>query len=499
MLKRNLYKFFLLAVLALASCNSIMEDENIVQNDDAARSVMFTLSIDDASRQTRAAWSDNYVTGEETSFDNRISLDGLQVFIFTADNRYIGKVANLMHYWSDDDNSYHFAGEITDMLLTAGNTYKIVVMANNPGYATNIEGMYYNLSDIAYPSGYIPMWGVSSFELNAEQLQHIGDISLLRAAAKIEVDLSEVLANEGYKLEAVTINHYNESGFCAPNGWNTANKTNNLDQENCLRPYHSHKTGALPFYEVITDKVYSLYIPEFNVIHNADARPKLSVTLSDGSETIYNFADAIQFGQYNDDGFPIDGADMYNIVRNHIYRFTISGISKGLEIKYSVAQWDEVQVWDRGNLEYPTYHNPVVPNYFEAGDPITSAPVMTHNSANPEEGAFSVWFKMSAPLEQIWDVAINDTETDYEIKVYDEAGNDLEDQNQWKASNSWYNIKIIPLNPNKTGNILKFGITYHPSWMPDTESMYLMINGKADAIAWPNSGNDPKIIEILQK
>jgi hypothetical protein len=28
--------------------------------------------------------------------------------------------------------------------------------------------------------------------------------------------------------------------------------------------------------------------------------------------------------------------------------------------------------------------------------------------------------------------------------------------------------------------------------------MYLMINGKADEIAWPESGNDPKIIEIKQ-
>lgn len=499
MLKRNLYNVFLLAVLALASCNSIMDDENIVQNDDAARSVMFTLTIDDAPRLSRAAWSEEYVKEVGTSFDNRISLDGLQVFFFTADdNRYIGEVASLM-YWPDVDNSYRFAGEITDMLLTVGNTYKMVVVANNPGYATNISGMYYNLSDIAYPSGYIPMWGVSSFELTAEQLQNIGDVPLLRAAAKIEVHLANKLADEGYTLDAVSINHYNESGYCAPNGWNTVNMTQNLDQENCLRPYHSHKTGALPFYEVTTDKVYSLYIPEFNVLHNADAQPKLSVTLSDGSANVLNFADAIQFGQYDADGFPVEGTGMYNIVRNHIYRFTIAGISKGLEIQYSVAPWDETEEWDRGVLEYPTYHNPVVPDYLQAAEPITINPEMTYNSVNPEEGAFSVWFKMSAPIGQAWDVAMDKSNSDYEIRVYNETGSLLTDHADWVASDSWYNIKIIPKNPDNNGDYLKFGITYHPTWMPLGESMYLMINGKADAIAWPNSGNDPKIIEILQK
>jgi hypothetical protein len=34
--------------------------------------------------------------------------------------------------------------------------------------------------------------------------------------------------------------------------------------------------------------------------------------------------------------------------------------------------------------------------------------------------------------------------------------------------------------------------------MPSGMSMYLFINGKVDEIAWPNSGSDPKIIEIKQ-
>lgn len=497
MLKRNLYKVFLFAVFALASCNSIMDDENVVSNDDMSRSVMFTLTIDDAPRHTRAAWSEEYIKEVGTEFDSRISLSGLQVFFYTADNRYIGEVTSLMH-WPEAGNSYRFAGEITDLPLTVGATYKIMVVANNPGYATNIEGMYYSMHDIAYPNGYIPMWGVGKLVLTSDELQNIGDIALLRAAAKIEVQLSQALIAEGYTLDAVTINHYNMYGYCAPNGWDVADITEAVDQENCLRAYHSHETGALPLNEIVADKGFSLYIPEFNVLHTATNRPRLSVTLGDGTSTPLVFADAIHFGKYNEDGLPVDGEGMYNIVRNHIYRFTISGISRGLEIEYEVAPWDETDTWDRGVLEYPTYHNPIVPDYLAASAPITISPEMTYNNIDPEAGAFSAWFKMSAPAGQAWNVAHDKADTDYQVVVYDEAGNNVPEA-QWVASDNWYNIKIIPLNPENAGDYLSFGITYHPSWMPISESMYLMINGKADEIAWPNSGNDPKIIKILQK
>ena len=94
---------------------------------------------------------------------------------------------------------------------------------------------------------------------------------------------------------------------------------------------------------------------------------------------------------------------------------------------------------------------------------------------------------------------IDKSDTEYEIRVYNEAGDLLADADEWKAADSWYRIVVIPLNAANSGDVVKFGITYTQEWMPVGTSMYLLINGKADEIAWPESGNDPKIIEIKQK
>ena len=123
---------------------------------------------------------------------------------------------------------------------------------------------------------------------------------------------------------------------------------------------------------------------------------------------------------------------------------------------------------------------------------------MTYNNVDPLSGAFSVWFRMSEPIGQVWTPIVDKADTDYAIKVYTISGVEITDAHQWVAADTWYNIKVIPLDPANVGDVVKFGITYRQNWMPSGMSMYLFINGKADEIAWSNSGNDPKIIEIKQ-
>jgi hypothetical protein len=371
------------------------------------------------------------------------------------------------------------------------------VLANCPQAVSNIGSLYYSLDDITYPDGYVPMWGVKQMTMTGNELEELGDISMLRAVAKIEVVLSDAMMAKGYTLENVSINHYNEMGYCLPARWNQVENTLDLDQESCMNAYHSHKEGALAFTEVIEDKGQWLYIPEFNVLHTATNRPKLSVTLGDGSSVPLVFNDAIMFGQYDSDGYSVANSEG-NIVRNHIYRFNIVGIGSALEIDYEVLPWEDGGTWDRGVFEYPTYHNPVVPNYISPSTVITTTPVMTYNNVDPLSGAFSVWFKMSEPIGQVWTPIVDKADTDYAIKVYNVSGVEITDANQWVAADTWYNIKVIPLDPANVGDVVKFGITYRQNWMPSGMSMYLFINGKVDEIAWPNSGSDPKIIEIKQ-
>ena len=188
-----------------------------------------------------------------------------------------------------------------------------------------------------------------------------------------------------------------------------------------------------------------------------------------------------------------------NIVRNNIYKFNIAGVAGGIEVEYNVLPWEDGGTWDRGEFAYPTYHNPVVPDYLNPTEVITSAPVMKYNNtSSAENDAFTVWFKLTRPAAQLWTPVIDQLSSDYEIRVYNHLGTRLYNPEQWVASDSWYRIVVLPLQPDNAGVTVKFGITYHQDWMPDGNSIYLFINGKADEIAWPESGNDPKIIEIKQ-
>ena len=110
-----------------------------------------------------------------------------------------------------------------------------------------------------------------------------------------------------------------------------------------------------------------------------------------------------------------------------------------------------------------------------------------------------MWFRMTEPIGQKWMPVVDQSDMDYTIKVYDLSYRELTSPSQWVAADTWYNIKVIPRNADKAGDIVNFGITYTQDWMPSEMSMYLLINGENNKIAWPNSGNSPQRIAILQQ
>ena len=503
MMKRLFNIIALLSVYAFTSCDLIMDDAACITLGGSSHKVTFTLAVDDASLNTRAAWSEGYQADSGTSYDNRIAYDGLQVLVYDNDNRYVGQVGSLIH-WAVSATEYRFSGDITELSLIVGEKYKIMVFANCPDLTQNVGSQNFSIDDIVYPSGYLPMWGVTTMTVANEELQDVGNIDLIRAVAKVEVELSDEMLARGYSLDNVSVRNYNTNGYCVPAGWDNVASTSLLDQENCMNAYHSHVGESLGFVEGEAQKSRWLYIPEFNVLHTATNRPVMTVVLNDGTSAPLEFKDAISFGEYVNGA--IKPGTEYNIVRNHIYRYTISGISAGIEISYEVLPWTDGGTWERGEFAYPTYHNPLLPELpteSNSSPVITSDPVMSYNNSNPENGAFSAWFKIEAPVGQTWLPVVDKANTQYNILVY-KNGTLVYDQNNSHttenlvASNDWYNIKVIPLNPDNAGDVVEFGITYIQDWMPDNASIYLFINGKVDEIAWPNSGNDPKIIQIRQ-
>ena len=500
MFKSKIYTI-ILSVCLLSSCNSIMDDGVCKVGDGVLRTVAFTFEAGDAPRQTRAgSWGDGYLNEDAIAFENRIAYDSLRVLFYrNSDNAFVGEASDIM-FWGNPSNvdGYRVTCDVSAFDLTVGTEYKIMLLVNTPGTGRNLDNLTFDISSVNYPQGYIPMWGVSSFVATGEELQDVGTIDVLRAMAKVEVVLSnEVIAN-GYTLDGVQLTHHNSSGYCLPAGWSTVSSTTELDQEECARALHSHVSTGLSLKEVEADRSWWVYIPEFNVLHTAANRPVIGVTLGDGSSEPLEFPDAIRFGSYDQGGALIEGTE-HDIVRNHIYRFNITAIAGGLEIDYEVVPWEDGGTWDRGEFAYPTYHNPLVPDHLDPSAKIPFAPVMKYNNtATPENDAFVAWFKLTRPTNQLWTPVVDKSDTEYEIRVYDATGTLLVDPADWKASDNWYRIVVLPLNAANAGSVVRFGITYTQDWMPAGTSMYLFINGTAGEIAWPDSGNDPKIIEIKQ-
>ena len=184
----------------------------------------------DSPTTTRATWEEGAATDElGTSFENRILPESLRVKVYSADNRYIGDVEELL-YWpiSEDGSRYQFQGIVPQAvledaaLLDAGTTpnYKFMVYANcAEGDNASIMFTY---DDLDMTSGAIPMWGVKQADITNllnKRVQELGTISLLRAVAKVEVIVDEALAD--CTINSASINYHNRQGYSLPAGWDT--------------------------------------------------------------------------------------------------------------------------------------------------------------------------------------------------------------------------------------------------------------------------------------
>lgn len=524
-----MYTIMMLALGFFASCKSETDE---AAGNKKTRTVVFRLSVDDAVG-SRAAWSTNESSQDGTDMENRIDLNGLRVAVHpigadgTAGTR-IGVVDDLL-YWaingssagSDDPIEYQLVGDISDMGLTEGTSYRFMVDANFP----HDSNLGFGLEDIDVTDGYIPMWGVTTHQIEGGELEDLGTIDLLRAAAKVEVTFDETVT-DNYTVSGLAIKNYNETGNNLPAGWDSTDETKNLDMKACINTTGDHVHGNdLPFLNSEDNGKYYIYIPEYNnVAHEAADQSVVVITLANKARNTSGTYE-VPFCTYKD-GSQVANT-VHNIVRNHIYRFNVTGVAEKegrLLLNFKVADWEEAPEIDLGSLDYPTYLNPLLPSR-EHGYPteaITKEAEMKYvakgdnNNAEREEAGFNAYFRfISANVENTGDTypwrptIIDNIATHWSIKVYkvdDGSGETLvydsgEDGEQELKTDyiGWFRIVVIPENGNPENKTFTLGIacTIHPSGFP-SEGFYLFINGENDDIAWPDSGNDRKFIEITQ-
>ncbi len=323
----------LLSLLSFASC-SRNDEVAVAEGEEGKVQVTFTLKLDNESSASRAmsraednTWGDEYNDDLGNDYDNRIN--DLQVVIYEG-NTFKCKVTNLSFYKNEEKNEYTYLGSISET-LTANTVYKIMVFANCADITseTDLSALSYTYSE----NMDIPMWGVITQTLSLEpgSRQELDEISLLRAFAKVEVNFAESFPSN-YEIGSITINPYNTQGYCLPAGYASVDATGKLDREETspasFNPLDSPSNMELTFKG--ENNSYYIYLPEYD---NSTKPAKIQVTVN--GETYY-----LEFKDY-ENGVPT--GDPYDIVRNHIYRYTITGVNDGkLVIQYWAMPWELV-------------------------------------------------------------------------------------------------------------------------------------------------------------
>lgn len=347
------------------SCSSVLEDEipniDCPTDKDERVNLTFTLVLGEQSSASRAAWSDDYENLVGSVAENTIN--SLQVLLFSKDgNTCYGPLEQTEFFPINQEKSiYEFTGSIP---LNAENACiendilncKIMVLANSQVQIANaatadrikaaLEACEYTYSTLS-PN---PMWGVSTIR-NQPVIKGWGTeldpIYVLRSLAKIEVNLSQSLKDAGYTLDAVTLTKHNTKGYCLPNGYYTttidgqtiiAEKTKDLNQEGVLHAYNSSVTTNELSFTGSSNNGYIVYVPEYEMQGSED--PTIKLSLKKGTETIQiDKADPVLYFKNYDETTGKPTSDIFNIVRNHWYKYLITGIKNGLDLTVKAMPW----------------------------------------------------------------------------------------------------------------------------------------------------------------
>ena len=346
-----------LGCIALVSC-----DQGDTNAGEAEANITLTLCLKGADKNSNTRMGQPFVKplasrGEEdktedpeTEMENNIDFSRFHVVFYDVNHRMAGVLQNmvLIHVGG---NIYRLTGSLpVSNKVLVGNHFegKMVVYANFNMSEADLQKDY-NDTDIAqksfgyeaYPE-YLPMWGVKkvAFTLAAGKLQDISDINLLRAVAKVKVNLSNDMKKNGWRIHSMNLFNYNNKGYCMPEKYAECEKTASLTHEEFEHFYDSKQTGGITMKDDVP-----IYLPEYQNKGQVDADKcviKLKLARNgnverddSGNEKEYT----LRFIDYTDSG--AEGTTTNDIVRDHYYIFEVYKGSNGQNlVKLTVRKWN---------------------------------------------------------------------------------------------------------------------------------------------------------------
>ena len=336
--------------------------------------VSFSIALNNSSARSRAGegetWGDNEDNDKDSEvgneFENFIDPNLLKaeltLFDLTEENEsLLCEVVNITIFETGSGNVYQLVGEVNvNVDITDYTVAKLNVYAN---FDTNEDGQMLTAFGTDYTGELIgkgrkciPMWGVKkieNFSLTPGGIKDLGPIYLLRAMSKIEVTLHDDLVKEGYKLEGAYLGKYKENGNIRLNGYNDIDNTLNIETINSFNEYTEQnstskvaQSGGLDFISV-NDYTYCIYVPECSNYTKSDLiQIKLLKEEGQGENKKIDYI-------LKDNTFPSFPMNITNLVRNHLYRYTIKSVNINTEVdvtlQYQVMEWTPI---NNGSLTF---------------------------------------------------------------------------------------------------------------------------------------------------
>ena len=359
----GLFRFLLATAMAWLGCIALVscdQGDTGAENTEAHITLTLCMKGTDTDNNTRigqsggkqiASRSEDDETDEPgTEMENSIDLSRFHVVLYQANQQMAGILQNmvLVHLGG---NIYRLTGSLpVSNKVLVGNHFegKMVVYANfnmssddlQKGY--NDEIIAQKAFDYEANPEYLPMWGVKKvdFTLAAGKCQDFSDIDLLRAVAKVKVNLSNDMKNNGWSIYSMQLFNYNNKGYCMPGKYAECEQTASLTHEAFEHFLDSKQTVGI----TMKDNV-PIYLPEYQNNGQEDANKcviklKLAsngkVELDDsGNDKEYT----LRFIDYTDKG--TEGTTTNDIVRDHYYTFEVYKGSNGQNlVKLTVRKWN---------------------------------------------------------------------------------------------------------------------------------------------------------------
>ena len=359
----GLLRFFVSIAMAWLGCIALVScDQGDTNAGEAEANITLTLCLNGADKNSNTRMGQPFVKplasrgdGDETEdpgteMENSIDFSRFHVVFYDANHRMAGILQNmvLIHMGG---NIYRLTGSLpVSNKVLVGNYFegKMVVYANFDMSEDDLQKGYNDVIiaqkafDYEAKPKYLPMWGVKkvAFTLAAGKRQDFSDIDLLRAVAKVKVNLSNDMKENGWRIHSMNLYNYNNKGYCMPEKYAECEKTASLTHKEFSHFYDTKQSGGI----TLTDNV-PIYLPEYqNTGRNEADKCVIKVKLArngsveqdaSGNEKEYT----LRFIDYTDSG--TEGTTINDIVRDHYYIFEVYKGSNGQNlVKLTVRKWN---------------------------------------------------------------------------------------------------------------------------------------------------------------